>query len=118
MPTLKDLHNQLQTRVRQSQGETFSRERFESWKNLPLTQQFFLELEDMYFDALVQEPVTVAHSQMMGQSSTGESIIFNHTNPMEETAINAALKAGRIQVIEALMDYVPTNLERENNSEL
>lgn len=65
----------------------------------------------MYLDNLQREAVVIAHSEMKGQSAGGDSIIFHHTNPVEETAINAALKAGRIQVMEIILEYTPSTLE-------
>jgi hypothetical protein len=93
--------------------EQISREQFNAWKNLPVTQQFFLELAEMYYDNVTREPVVIAHAQVAAQNSAGEPILFAHTNPVEETAINSALKAGRVQVMEALMEYQPSNLEEE-----
>lgn len=97
--------------------EQVSKEQFKAWKDLPLTQQFFLDLAEMYYDNLTREAVVIAHAQVATQNSAGEPLLFAHTNPVEETAINAALKAGRLQVMEVLMEYVPSNIEPEKTDE-
>ncbi len=90
-----------------------SREQFKAWKNLTLTKQFFLDLADLYYDNVTREPVVIAHAQVASKNQNGDSVLFAHTNPVEETAINAALKAGRVQVMEVLMEYEPSNLAPE-----
>jgi hypothetical protein len=93
--------------------EQISKEEFNVWKNLRVTQQFFLELAEMYYDNVTREPVVIAHAQIATQNKAGDPVLFAHTNPVEETAINSALKAGRVQVMEVLMEYKPSNLEEE-----
>lgn len=69
------------------------------------------ELTERYLENLIDEPVVVAHAHPVGETGW-----LNHTDPVSETAINAALQAGRNQVLETLMSYEPENLEEEDDS--
>ena len=71
----------------------------------------------MYYDNVTREPVVIAHAQVAAKNQNGDSVLFAHTNPVEETAINAALKAGRVQVMEVLIEYEPSNLAPEPTDE-
>lgn len=103
--------------MRQSKVEPLTQERFNTWKNDPVTQQLFLDFSEMYYDTLTREAVVIAHAQIATQDKSGDPVIFAHTNPVEETAINAALKAGRVQIMEMVMEYVPSNIEENTADE-
>ena len=69
---------------------------------------FFLEWGELYLENHLDEPLVVAHAQRVSEEAT-----MFHTNPVEETAINSALKSGRGQVIDEVLKWEPTNLDRE-----
>lgn len=67
---------------------------------------------ESYLENVIQTPVVKAHLERVG----GTDQVMMHTNPVEETAINSAIQSGRNQVYEAVLEWQPTNLEKEDES--
>lgn len=111
----QSLHSHLEairrelSRQRQSliKGDHYS-----SWLKSPLTRLFMLELKEQYLENVLDEPVVKAHLERVG----GDAALM-HTNPVEETAINSAVKSGRDQVFKAVLEWQPINMEKENDAE-
>ena len=108
MKTLDQQLEAIQDELSQQREHHITEDNFTLWKNNDITKLFFMELGEQYLEALIKEPVVIASLQRMGEDS-----YLAHTDPVSETAINSAIKAGRVQVFEALLEYVPSNLERE-----
>ncbi len=96
-----------------AQGSPITQEQLEGWRNNPITQQFFLDMLDMYYETVLKEPTMISHSRVVGKTADGDIITHSHNSPVEETAINAAVKTGRVHVFEHLLGYVPSNLEEK-----
>ncbi len=78
---------------------------WERWLALPTTQLFMQEMEHAYLEVCVNEPVVKGHAV-----ATGAEMVYC-SNPVEETAINAAIRSGQMQALEAVISYRPINLE-------
>ena len=98
----------VQSELSRSREHAISQDDFDLWRDHAVTKMFFLEISERYLSNLVEEPVVVASLEHVG----GERFL-EHSSPVEETAINSALRAGRNQVLETVLEYEPANLERE-----
>ncbi len=101
---LEDVQEQLST----LREHPLSEDNFTHWRNNVVTKTFFLELQERYLENLMDEPVVKSYAERLG-----EGVWMSHTNPVEETAINSAIKSGRGEVLEALLTYEPENLDKE-----
>ncbi len=108
MQTLEHQLTELQETLTEHHENPISQDDFDRWKNNQVTKMLFLELSERYLENLIEEPVVMAHAQRISENDT-----MHHTNPVEETAINSALKSGRNQVLSTLLEYEPVNLNRE-----
>ena len=83
---------------------------FEQWLDNRITQQFVLELTREYFLELDYEPVVKA--RIVNGGTYGDRPVHGYaSNPVEETAINAAISRGRLGVLEDWIRWEPDNLE-------
>ena len=89
---------------------------FEQWLNNRITQQLVLELTREYFLELDTEPVVKA--RIVNGGTFGDRPVHGYaSNPVEETAINAAISSGRLSVLEDWIRWEPDNLEIEENDD-
>lgn len=83
-----------------------SQDAYNHWYQARVTQQFFLEIRERYLANILEEPVTQAYLERVAHDG-----VLPHTNPVEETAINSALKSGRNEVLESIVSWHPENME-------
>ncbi len=112
MKTLEQQLEDLQELLSQRREHPITQDEFALWKNSTVTKVFYLEWQEQYLENHIDEPVVVAHAQRVSDTST-----MYHTNPVEETAINSALKSGRGQVLDEVLSWEPANLDREDKDD-
>lgn len=87
-------------------NEVLSQAKFKAWLSSPITQHLLLTIEAAYLDGLIDDPTEIAHLELGGE---GRSL--PHTDPVSETAINSAVRSGKIAVLTDLLEWQPGNLE-------
>lgn len=102
---------ELEISLKQAKHVITDKDTWERWLHLPITQLMLMEMEHAYLEACVGEPVVMACP-----IATGEQPVYR-SNPVEETAINAAIRAGQLQALETVLMYEPINLERGESDE-
>lgn len=80
--------------------------KFNQWLASSITQQLFLTIERDYLTALTDETTVMAYLEKCGEDQT-----LPHNDPVSETAINSAIRSGKVAVLSDLIEWQPRNLE-------
>lgn len=92
--------------IKQYRLQSLPQDSYSNWRHHQVTKLFFLELEELYLETLLEEPVRKSYIERVGAEMT-----LSHTDPVSESAINSALRSGKLSVLEGLLDYRPVDME-------